>query len=184
MDSLKNYAERLATELDLTPAALYERQRQLVRLGLISTPSKTGPGAGVRATPDNVAMLLLSCMASDSLSEIATRIMKIARLRSQTGKCPLTQATNFGGALKAILSNPATAARVSSVHLLRTFAADIHYRDDEIEIEPGLLVSDPPGTRFSQFGASGVIFDAAMVVTANVYGKFLQQVANDLHQKE
>jgi hypothetical protein len=180
MDSLKNYSERLATWLDLTPAALYERQRQLVRLGLISTPAKTGPGAGVRATPENVAVLLLSCMASDSLSEIATRIMKIARLRSQTGRCPLTQATNFGGALKAILSNPATAARVSSVHLLRTFAANIIYEDDEIE--PGMLPSDPPGTRFSQFGASDNVFELGMAVSAALYGKFLQQIANDLHK--
>jgi hypothetical protein len=168
VDSLKTFSEqRLATWLDLTPAALYERQRQLVRLGLIDNPANKGRGAGVRATPANVAMLLLACMASDSLSEIATRSTRLARLRSLSGRCPLTQATNFGGALKAILSDPPVAARVFGITLLRPYVAHVVFDEH----------------RVSFFGSSDNTHKRGMTVRADLSADFLQEVANDLHQK-
>jgi hypothetical protein len=178
MDSLKRYSERLAPRLGLTPAALYERQRQLVRLGLISEPSKMGPGAGVRATPENVALLLLSVMVSDSLSETAKRILDETRHRSLSGRCPLTRAMRFGDALTVILSDLTIAIRVQSVSLMRSLTASITFTDDE-EFHQG---TDWNTIHMSQFGAPEKIFDTAMRTSVTVDGQFLRQVADELKE--
>jgi hypothetical protein len=115
MDSLKKFSERLAPLMGTTPAALYERQRQLVRLKLLAAPEKTGPGGGIRATPANVAVLLLACLVTDNLSEISSNVGKLARTTANEGRCRVTQATNFLAALTRILSDSAIASSVTSV---------------------------------------------------------------------
>lgn len=69
MASLKSLIPKLALALGMTPAAIYERQRALVRAGLIQQRPGHGPGSGVLATPQSVAMLLIAILATDSLSE-------------------------------------------------------------------------------------------------------------------
>jgi hypothetical protein len=103
-----------------TSAALYERQRQLVRLKLLTVPEKTGPGGGIRATPTNVAMLLLTFLVTDNLSEIDAKTGKIARTTANDGRCRLTSQTNFIAALTRILSDPDIASSITSVVLDRT----------------------------------------------------------------
>src|ERR1700730_12936218 len=66
--SLKAYMPPLARLLGVTPAMLYERQRSLVRAGLLDAGSGWGPGSGVRTTARSVALLLISVRASDSLT--------------------------------------------------------------------------------------------------------------------
>jgi hypothetical protein len=120
MESLKKYSEKLARLMGTTPAALYERQRQLVRLKLLTVPEKTGPGGGVRATPANVAMLLLACLVTDNLSEISANVGKIARTTANEGRCHVTQAASLIAALTRILSDPAIASGITSLTFYRS----------------------------------------------------------------
>ena len=76
--SLRSYLYKLSKLLGLTPIALYERQRELVRAGLLHAEGTRGPGAGVRLSPELVAVLLISVLATDSLSEVAERTREIA----------------------------------------------------------------------------------------------------------
>ncbi len=81
--SLKSLIPDLAPAFDLTPAALYERQRALERAGLLKAEGGRGPGSGVRATPQAVAALFTSVLATDSLSEVETEAVMLARLTAR-----------------------------------------------------------------------------------------------------
>jgi hypothetical protein len=70
MNSLKSIIPLLSDVVALSEHALYERQRALVRGGLIKGREGRGPGSGVEATPETVAMLLISVLATDSLSSV------------------------------------------------------------------------------------------------------------------
>ena len=122
--SLKGLIPILAGELDITPAALYERQRALVRAGLIKSEGGKGPGSGVRATPHSVAMLLIAVLAADSLSEIEEGTKRIAWLKAESGICPVTNKKTFATALAAILASPSLArsAHRITVHRAGTLA--------------------------------------------------------------
>jgi hypothetical protein len=77
MTSLKSYLYGVAPILGLTPAALYERQRALVKLGLLTATPGRGPGSGVPLTAENVAAVLISVLASDSLSDVDQRVVAL-----------------------------------------------------------------------------------------------------------
>lgn len=61
---------RAAPVLGLSGAALYERLRALVNLGIIETLPGRGPGSGVPFTTQNFAVVLTSLLAARSLSEV------------------------------------------------------------------------------------------------------------------
>lgn len=103
--SLKSLIPSLAHELKFSEAALYERQRALVRAGLLHSSGGRGPGSGVRATTDAIALLLISLLATDSLSETADRTKALANLKSVTGRCPLTGKKTFIDAVTAALQD-------------------------------------------------------------------------------
>src|ERR1700682_6134563 len=99
--SLKSCIPELARILDESTDAIYERQRVLDREGLLeSTPGK-GPGSGVRAAPESVAMLLIGLMAGVSLTEAGARARDIAKIKDGVGKT----AETFKDALARILSD-------------------------------------------------------------------------------
>ena len=82
MISLKAFLPTLADFTGLSVTALYERQRALVRLGLLPAPTKRGPNSGgAMATPGTVAVMLISVLVTDSLSEMDDRILKFLSLR-------------------------------------------------------------------------------------------------------
>jgi hypothetical protein len=99
-------ATYLTRELNMTSDALYERQRALMRAGLLKSEEGWGPGSGVRATPHSVAMLLVAVLAADSLSEVAESTKRFALLKAEKGVCPITGKKTFGTALAAILASP------------------------------------------------------------------------------
>jgi hypothetical protein len=103
--SLKAYAPLLAWRLNTTPAALYERQRALVRDGILEQPEGRGPGSGVQLGPYPVALLLLAVLATDSLSETAekVRIFATAKSIAADGFCPLTGEATFVEAIARVL---------------------------------------------------------------------------------
>jgi hypothetical protein len=71
MSSLKTFLHRIAGRLQVSPAALYERQRELVRHGLLPVREGRGPGSGVPLTPETVATFLIGLLATDSLTDLA-----------------------------------------------------------------------------------------------------------------
>jgi len=62
------------------------------------------PPAGVRLSADAVAALLASLLATDSLSEVADTI-PLLHLKPIEGRCPMTEATRFWGALSYLLQS-------------------------------------------------------------------------------
>jgi hypothetical protein len=103
--SLKAYAPLLSWRLRMTPAALYERQRALVRDGILEQSEGRGPGSGVHAVPYSVALLLVAVLATDSLSETTEKVRSFAAAKSiaADGLCPLTRKPTFVEAIALVL---------------------------------------------------------------------------------
>ncbi|MGE0522042.1 MAG: hypothetical protein AB7O60_03275 [Variibacter sp.] len=120
---LKTFLPVLSPLLGHSPSALYERQRALVRLGIIPEGAGRGPGSGVRATPDTVAMLIVSVLITDSLSEVDGRVLELASCpfvtRRKRAACALTGAQTFVGAIAAVLADPELGGRTSSIKVSR-----------------------------------------------------------------
>lgn len=106
----------VAAAFAMSPSGLYERQRALVRVGLLPQASSRGPkGGGAMATPDTVAMVLLSVLVTDSLSEVDERIATWASLRAlnrddrtgsfKVGTCHLTKQKTLHKAISRIIAN-------------------------------------------------------------------------------
>ena len=89
MISLKAFLPVLSKEFGLSEAALYERQRALVRLGLLPQPMSRGRNSGgAMATPEAVGLMLIAVLATDNLSEIDERVLKIANSRTSRWNDP------------------------------------------------------------------------------------------------
>jgi len=134
--SLKSQIPRLARLMQTTPAALYERQRGLVRDGLLPSEEGRGPGSGVRTTPSSVALLILAALASENLRKSTSRAADLGNaLPVDAPHCPLTRRTNFGTALLYLLGATGVAAAVIDIEVSRTaMRARIRYHDDAGEI--------------------------------------------------
>jgi hypothetical protein len=120
--SLKSLTPLLAKALGTTPDALYERQRALVRAGLLESEAGRGPGSGVRATPYAVAMLLISILSTGSLSEVEQQVKAIANLKSVDGRCPVTGKKTFAAALTATLNSEELLSRALAATAMRSGA--------------------------------------------------------------
>ena len=135
--SLKSCLPVLARVLGESDAALYERQRLLVREGLLESVAGHGPGTGVRATSESVAMLLIGMLSSVNWSESGPAARAIADTSAKP-PCRLTGATRFADALAKILSNEALAARVNSIRVTVTGgSAEILYDRSSSEMPLG-----------------------------------------------
>jgi hypothetical protein len=77
----------VAGTFDMSSTALYERQRSLVRVGLLPQAASRGRNSGgAMATPDTVAMIVLSVLVTDNLSEVDERMAVWAGLRAIEAK--------------------------------------------------------------------------------------------------
>ena len=74
MSSLKSFLYGVAPIVGISPAALYERQRALVKLGLLTVTPGRGPGSGVPLTADNVAVMVICLLAAESLGDVDQRV--------------------------------------------------------------------------------------------------------------
>lgn len=119
MASLKAFAPHLARILGTTPATLYERQRVLVGEELLDARKGRGPGTGVRATAESVALLLIATLATENVADAATRTRAVAEAITPGG-CKFTKQDTFLSALTEILLNEALAGRVRYVSVSRT----------------------------------------------------------------
>ena len=112
MISLKAFLPTLSSFVELSPAALYERQRALVRLELLPAPETRGRNSGgAMATPDAVAMMLIAVLATDNLSDMDSRIGVLANREAidrRTGKathCRITKGKTLRQALATVLAD-------------------------------------------------------------------------------
>jgi hypothetical protein len=106
MQSLRAYCATLARLVESTSAAIYERQRLLVRAGLIDLEGR-GPGGGTKATPDNVALLLVG--------------RAIARAKPMAGpREHILEARTFASGVSMILSDAELAAHTAKISVSRS----------------------------------------------------------------
>src|SRR5262245_44137916 len=119
MASLKSLIPHLARALNMKPAAIYERQRALVRAGLLKMKPGRGPGSGVSATGESTAMLLISLLATGNLSETEERSRILANLKSTTVRCQVTGKKTFASALTAVLDSEELAKQLSYISVER-----------------------------------------------------------------
>ncbi len=125
MASLAGFIPKLADQLGVKSSTLDERQKALVRAGLLAAKPGRGPGSGVKATPDSVAMMLISMLAPSGLAKTHLETKAIAKLKSRESSdsrqdwrpCPLTGQKTFGAAVSAILKDESIASRVHTVHV-------------------------------------------------------------------
>jgi hypothetical protein len=120
MISLKAFLPTLSSIVGMSPAALYERQRALVRLDLLPTPQTRGRNSGgALATPDAVAMMVIAVLATDNLSEMDDRVAILAdqepfdRYGKKATSCPITREKTLRNALAAVLADETKAERIS-----------------------------------------------------------------------
>src|SRR5262245_65963474 len=98
--TLKGYAPQMARYFGLTPLAVYERQRALARLGLLSDEGR-GPNRGVKAIPETVGRLLIAMLATDSLSDTDERVRKLLNAKPS----PMEQALASHAEMQAHLDS-------------------------------------------------------------------------------
>jgi hypothetical protein len=170
--SLKGYIPALARLLETTPAALYERQRALVRAGLLAAADGRGPGSGVRATHSAVALLILSILATDRLTESDARVRALASARPEgSERCPCTGQTDFLNALSYVLAASGKAAQVNEITVSRTAdRSSIRFNNRE---------HDHALERV--FFSAGGSPEPGISVVATLNHNLLQQIASDVH---
>jgi hypothetical protein len=166
--SLKGYTPGLARLLGTTPAALYERQRALVRVGLLDAGEGRGPGSGVRTTVASVSLLLIGVLASDSLTDAEIRARDIANAAPlDADRCPLTGMRTFQDALASILTMQSRSRRVVEISVSRTAArAKITYRE-----RGAMHISEFVGSQPNE---------PTLRVAATLAGESLKKIADDI----
>jgi hypothetical protein len=169
--SLKSFIPNVARGLNVTPASLYERQRVLVRAGLLHSKGGRGPGSGVRANPESVAMLLISLLASGSLSETEEHTTVVAKLKSRTTRCILTGKRTFATALTAVLASEEIAKNVGWIDVdrgSRGAEAHIGYKgNSEVKLPPGQYET-AGGIRVSEFGLKDAARESRLQIRATL----------------
>ena len=105
----------LADVLHANRTTLYERQRSLVREGLLVALPGHGRGSGVRATPESVAMLTIGMLASVALVDVGPLARSFSKAASLDAECRLTGAKTFHGALSRIFSDESLSDRVNEI---------------------------------------------------------------------
>ena len=133
MISLKAFAPELAPFLYATPVALYERQRALTAGGLLDLGAGQGPASGVRLSGQSAAVLLISFLGTDFLSDTAADTALFAKMVAQSGKCPITGKKNFQDALATVLTSEDALNKVGDITLRRGSVRGIFYSPDDKE---------------------------------------------------
>jgi hypothetical protein len=113
--SLQGCLPALAEVLNVNRTTLYERQRALVREGLLEVLPGHGRGSGVRATPESVAMLTIGMLASVNLADVGPLARSLGRATLIDSQCRLTGAKTLHAALSRIFADESLAKRVSGI---------------------------------------------------------------------
>ncbi|MEH2482020.1 hypothetical protein V1282_005377 [Nitrobacteraceae bacterium AZCC 2146] len=176
MASLTSFLPTIAPAFRLTTAAMYERQRALVRMGLLPTPQGRGRGSGAEATPETVALLIIACLATDNLSDTDGRVQTLAAASFVDGKydrCRWTGAENFKEALVFLLSAQAPSG----------LGAHTSITVSRAEPNAGIFFQwkKRPGKGHSQFGPREPILEfRPVIVTSELPSSTLHFIQNAL----
>jgi hypothetical protein len=142
MMSLKAFAPILADLLQTTPAAVYERQRALVRVGVLPAPTGRGRGNGLPATAETIAAILIAIMATDNLSDTDGRVKKLCDLKiskqPEAGIRPISAST-FRAALVATIKS---AIEVATIEVSRGRPSANIYLGNHIDLDRVLRFGD------------------------------------------
>ncbi|HZL58980.1 MAG TPA: hypothetical protein VFC38_04710 [Stellaceae bacterium] len=170
--SLKGYTPGLGRLLGVSAAALYERQRALVRGGLLEIEGGRGPGSGVRVTARALALLIISVLATDSLAETASRTRKVAAARPRGHeRCPYTGMRTFRDAFDAALFSTGKAENIIEISVSRTAArAQIKYYDP----------AENHSEKTVEFATGQRVAEPEISVSATIGGSLLKQLARDV----
>ena len=114
MIGLRTFLKDFADSTKLVPFdKLYERQRELVRCDFLRATKGRGPGSGVPLSPANLAIFLVSVLASDKLSDLGDRTSElylakpVIRGAKGTFRVPRDLDSTFGVAVtQALLHRP------------------------------------------------------------------------------
>ena len=175
--SLKRLITHVSAMTGLSEAAVYERQRALVRAGLLKTERGRGPGSGVRGTPESVALLLISLLATGSLSEVGPSTRIFANLENKDGFCPLTGKRTFAEAVTAILASKEWAQRIIAINVSQEIReSEIAYRD------PSKGESIPSSSEFG--GHAGQPGEPNLSLRASLSGYAVNRLADIFHEGE
>jgi hypothetical protein len=166
MVSLTSFIPNLAPIFGMTPAALYERQRALVRLGHLPAPVGRGRGSGSTLNASTVSWIFMAVLAADNLSEMDRRVARLAQAAAAGGRCRKSGANTFRAAIQATLSQTELAQNVDVVRAVRQIPyAVISWKQDS-----GPVRYD---TRFGTGAGSG----PQLSIEAVLAGKALAEVA-------
>jgi hypothetical protein len=114
--SIKSALPKLAEVFGLAPDTIYERQRALVRAGHLEQREGRGPGSGVLCTPENLSMLLLSVMVSETILDAAQQAGKLAKLQLDNPKPIITPEKKLLRAIAFIISTDRPHAATLTLH--------------------------------------------------------------------
>jgi DNA-binding IscR family transcriptional regulator len=169
--SLKSLIRDVSAFTGMSEAAVYERQRALVRAGLLKTERGRGPGSGVRGTPESVALLLISLLATGNLSDAGCSTRIFANLENKEDFCPLTRKRTFAEAVTAILTSRDLAQSVIAINLSREITeTEIAYRDRSKG------ESIPTSSKFG--GLAGQPEERGLTLRASLSGNALNQMVD------
>jgi hypothetical protein len=120
------YAHGMAEALNMTPHELYDWERAIKDDGQFSG-TRSGPGGGTPATPQNVTLLLLAILGS-STKRNAGRRAKVfgigatyipprgnSRADHYAASCPLTGQNTINDTLAVLLALPAKASDIDRI---------------------------------------------------------------------
>jgi hypothetical protein len=173
MAGLKSFLYAVAPRLGVTGSLLYERQRALVGLGVIKSAPGRGPRSGAPLTAENFAAVLISLLATDSLSEVDDRVVAILNAAPDTDplvldpelrRLRLLGELTFQSEVALVLSGQQTKWRPSRNHQYRGIRVSRFWR--------GQIVSGIGHLRTSDFivrKATDIRFaSSAVTITAEI----------------
>jgi hypothetical protein len=172
MISLKAFAPILADLLALTPAAIYERQRALIRAGVLPAPVGRGRGNGLPATAETAALMLIAIMVTDNLSDTDGRVQRLsdAKLYRHPERGPrLKGASTFRAALIAILNSDKLAAEIGTIEVFRNNLSANVYFGDRISLD-----------NVTRFGDQRLLPKDNLYVTAWLDGSVMKAIGKAL----
>jgi hypothetical protein len=177
MGSLTGFLPTLAPRLGLTPAALYERQRLLVKMKLLQKPVGRGRGSGAIASPETVAWVILAVLVADNLSDIGGRLKVFAHGKIGARKGPFRKDCSLIDALRTILDRPEIAAKISAFIVNRQVNTTL----------VGWMVGEAPNieNEYILFGESNEPDEFPdLLVRASIGADLLREIATNLHNGE
>lgn len=161
MSSLKSFLYAVAPVVGISPAALYERQRALVTLGLLTAVPGRGPGSGVALSADSVAVMVICLLAAETLGDVDQRVTAICDALLE-GRGP-----TFRSEVARVLSGQATfsSARNGTYSGIRVSRC---WR--------GQIIRGAHALQSSDYHVAGPRPDRTISITAEIEGRILSQL--------